>query len=43
MANTEPEIVQWEGGDETSLNPATLQCYIIQPSLPTPETEAEEI
>jgi hypothetical protein len=43
MANTELEIVQWDGGDETCLNHVALQQYILLPSLPTPETEAEEI
>lgn len=38
-ANT--EVVRWDNGDESSINPAVLQ-YIKNPTTP-PETDAEEL
>jgi hypothetical protein len=43
MENANSTIVEWEGGDETTINPGTLLLFTIDPLKPTPETEAEEI
>jgi hypothetical protein len=36
-------VVTWEGGDETNINLGAIIVQKNDPSLPDPETEAEEI
>ncbi len=40
----EEDLRTWEGGDETSApNQREIRDRTISPTVPTPETEAEEI
>lgn len=43
MENANTTIIQWDGGDETAPNPCAVHIQRINPRVPDPETEAEEL